>query len=139
MEMYTRQGERLIHLMTGGRVFCVGRGWGRGRLLTVLVHGMRLGLLLADVGEGAHDGDAVGQLLVVLVVVLLQQGFTDPLPGVLADGARHLMLIQNHIWGRGDKHAKQIDFQFFRCSSRQHCFASVPATDAAEADYLERN
>lgn len=52
-------------------------------VLTVLVHGVRFRLLLADVSEGAYDGDAIGQLLVVLVVVLFQQGLADPLPGIL--------------------------------------------------------
>ena len=66
-------------------------------LLTILVHGMRLGLLLADVSEGAYNRYAVGQLLVVLVVVLFEQGLADPLPGILAYGARQLVLIQNHV------------------------------------------
>lgn len=57
-------------------------------------------LLLANIGEGAYDGYAVGQFLVVLVVVLLEQGLADPPPRVLADGARHLVLIQDHFWLR---------------------------------------
>lgn len=65
--------------------------------VTVLVHGVRLGLLLADIGEGADDGYAVGQFLVVLVVVLFEQGLADPLPGVLTHRTRHLVLIQNHV------------------------------------------
>lgn len=52
-------------------------------LLTILVHGVRLRLLLANISEGAYDGDAVGQFLVVLVVVLFEQRLTDPDPGVL--------------------------------------------------------
>lgn len=65
--------------------------------VTVLVHGVRFGLLLADVSEGADDGYAVGQFLVVLVVVLFEQGLPDPLPGVLTHRTRHLVLIQNHV------------------------------------------
>ena len=67
-------------------------------MLTILVHGMRLWLLLADISKGADNGDAVGQFLVVLVVVLFEQGLADPPPGILTDGARHLVLIQNHVW-----------------------------------------
>lgn len=66
-------------------------------VFTVFVHGMRLRLLLADVSEGAYDGDAVGQLLVVLVMVLLEQGLADPLPGIRTQRAGTLVLIQNHI------------------------------------------
>lgn len=66
-------------------------------LLTILVHGMRLRLLLANISEGAYNGDAVGQFLVVLVVVLFEQGLADPLPGIFTHGARHLVLIQNHF------------------------------------------
>lgn len=56
-------------------------------LLTILVHGVRLRLLLAYVSEGADDGDAVGQFLVVLVVVLFKQGLADPPPSVLTHWA----------------------------------------------------
>lgn len=66
-------------------------------VLTILVHGMRLRLLLAYVSEGAYNRYAVCQFLVVLVVVLFEEGFTDPLPGILTYSARQLMLIQNHV------------------------------------------
>ncbi|TNN84553.1 hypothetical protein EYF80_005253 [Liparis tanakae] len=36
------------------------------------------------VGNGAHDGQAIGQLLVVLVVVPLQQGFTHSVPEIVS-------------------------------------------------------
>ncbi len=67
-------------------------------LLTILVHGMRFRLLLANISKGAHNRDAVGQFLVVLMVVLFEQRITDPLPGILTHRARHLVLIQNHVW-----------------------------------------
>lgn len=67
-------------------------------LLTILIHGMRLRLLFANISKGAYNGDAVGQFLVVLVVVLFEQGLADPPPGILTYRARHLVLIQNHVW-----------------------------------------
>lgn len=52
-------------------------------LLTILVHGMRLRLLLANIGKGAYNWDPIGQFLVVLVVVLFEQGLADFHPGIL--------------------------------------------------------
>ena len=49
---------------------------------TILVHGMRLRLLLANIGKGAYNGDPVGQFFVILVVVLFEQGLADPPPGI---------------------------------------------------------
>ena len=66
-------------------------------LLTILVHGMRLRLLLANISKGSYNRDTVGQFLMILVVVLFEQGFTDPPPRILSDRARHLVLIQNHV------------------------------------------
>lgn len=67
-------------------------------LLTILVHRMRFRLLLANISEGAYNRYAVGQFLVVLVVVLFEQGLADPLPGILTHRTRQLVLIQNHVW-----------------------------------------
>lgn len=66
-------------------------------LLTILVHGMRFRLLLANISEGAYYRYAVGQFLVVLVVVLFKEGFADPLSSILTYRTRHLMLVQNHV------------------------------------------
>lgn len=66
-------------------------------LLTILVHRMRFRLLLANISEGAYNRYAVGQFLVVLVVVLFEQGLADPLPGILTHRTRQLVLIQNHV------------------------------------------
>lgn len=76
---------------------CVGVHVCSDHLLTILVHGMRLRLLLANISKGAYNGYAVRQFLVVLVVVLFEQGLADPLPGVLTHRARRLVLIQNHL------------------------------------------
>lgn len=77
---------------------CVGVQVCSDHLLTILVHGMRFRLLLANISEGAHNRYTVGQFLVVLVVMLFEQGLTDLLPGILTYRAWHLMLIQNHVW-----------------------------------------
>lgn len=91
--------------MTG---VCVGVNVCSDHLLTILVHGMRLRLLLANISKGAHNRYAVGQFLVVLVVVLFEQGLADPLPGILTDRARHLVLIQDHVWeGKTHKGARK--------------------------------
>ena len=67
-------------------------------MLTILVHGMRFGLLFANISKGAYNRNAVGQFLVVLVVVLFEQGLADLLSGILTYSPRHLVLIQNHVW-----------------------------------------
>lgn len=73
-------------------------------LLTILVHGVRLRLLLANIGEGTYNGDAVGQFLMVLVVVLFEQGFANSYPGILTQRARCLVLIQNHVCATKQNH-----------------------------------
>lgn len=65
--------------------------------LTVFVHGVRLRLLLPNISKRAYDGDAVGQFFVVLVVMLFQQGFPDPVPSIWTERTRQLMLVQNHV------------------------------------------
>lgn len=47
--------------------------------LTVLVQ-MQLRRPSTHIGDGAHDRQPIGQLLLVLVVVVLQQGFSHLLP-----------------------------------------------------------
>ena len=87
---------------------------------------MWLGLLLANIGKGTNNRDAVGQFLVVLVVVLFEQGLSDPLPGILTYSARHLVLIQNHVW-----EAKTFHISFFLYSQNLHSICPcVAARDA---------
>lgn len=86
---------------------CVeGGGWGGAAyeraLTSILVHGVWFGLLLADVGEGANDGDAVRQLLLVLVVVALQQRVLDLPAHVLPQRHPRLVLVQDHVCRQGD-------------------------------------
>lgn len=84
-------------VLANDRCVCVGVCEFSDHLLTILVHGMRLRLLLANISERAHNGYAVGQFLVVLVVVLFEQGLTDLLPSILTYRARRLVLIQHHV------------------------------------------
>lgn len=66
-------------------------------VLTILVHGVRLRLLLANISKGAYNRDAVGQFFLVLVMVLFEKSLTDLSPGIFTYRARCLILIQNHV------------------------------------------
>lgn len=59
---------------------------------------MWLRLLLSDVSERADNGNAVGQLLLVLVVVLFEKSVADFSPHLLSDSDRCLVLVENHVW-----------------------------------------
>lgn len=65
--------------------------------ITVLIHRVWLGLLLSDVGERADDGDAVGQFLLVLVVMLFEKSIADFPTHLLSDSDRRLVLVENHV------------------------------------------
>lgn len=54
-------------------------------VLTVLIHRVWLRLLLSDVSEGADNGDAVGQFLLVLVMVLFEKSIADFPTHLLSD------------------------------------------------------
>lgn len=51
---------------------------------TILIHGVRFGLLPADICERAYDGDPVSQFLLVLMVVLFKESISDLLPHLLS-------------------------------------------------------
>lgn len=55
-------------------------------------------LLLADISKGAHDGQEVVPLPLVLVVVLLQQHLPDLGPRALVELRRRLLLGQDQVW-----------------------------------------
>lgn len=60
-----------------------GKRRGAARALTVSLKQVWVRLFLADVSEGAHQRDAVAELLLVLVVVSLQHGLPYLLPQLL--------------------------------------------------------
>lgn len=65
--------------------------------LTWLVEGVQVWLPLAHVGKRADDGEEVVSLLLVLMVVLLQEDFSDFLPHALVKFAGLVLLVQDHI------------------------------------------
>lgn len=73
----------------------------RRTVLTVLVQ-VELRRPSADVGDGAHDGQAVGQLLLVLMVVLLQQRLPHLLSELWPQRRIQLLVVQDHVWGVTD-------------------------------------
>lgn len=58
---------------------------------------MRVRLLLANLSEGADDGDEVVPPPLVLVVVLLQQGFPHFNPHAVAQVSEQLLLVQDQV------------------------------------------
>lgn len=65
--------------------------------LTWLVEGVQVWLPLAHVGKRADDGEEVVSLLLVLMVMLLQEDFSDFLPHALVKFAGLVLLVQDHI------------------------------------------
>lgn len=58
---------------------------------------MRVRLLLANLSKGADNGDEVVPLLLVLMVVLLQQGFPHFNPHAVAQVSEQLLLVQDQV------------------------------------------
>lgn len=74
-----------------------GKTWGAAEPLTVPLQQVWVGMFLAYVGEGAHERDAVAELLLVLVVMPLQHGFPDLLhQGLVQLSVRH-HAVDDHI------------------------------------------
>ena len=65
--------------------------------LTVSVEQMRVGVLLADVGDGAHQWDAVAELAFVLVVVPLEHGLPHLEAQLLLQLARCHHAVDQHV------------------------------------------
>lgn len=64
--------------------------------LTVAVEQQR-GVLLADVGDGPHQWDAVAQLALVLVVVPLEHGLAYLVAELLLQLARRHHAVNQHV------------------------------------------
>lgn len=58
---------------------------------------MRVRLLLANLSKGADNGDEVVPLLLVLMVVLLQQGFPHFNSHAVAQVSEQLLLVQDQV------------------------------------------
>lgn len=69
----------------------------RQKDLTVSLKQEWVRVFLAYVGDGAHQRDAVAELPLVLVVVLLQHGFAHLVPQVLLQLARGHHAVYHHV------------------------------------------
>lgn len=98
---------------------------------------MGFGLFAGSLGDGAHHGDQV-LLLLILVVVPLQQGLTDLHSHTVVQLVGCLLVVKHHVCSARTKNVRVSEVRLFCEDEIQHIyFEGVDLTNAASEYALD--